>query len=233
MSKTIPIDTSEPHPILKFMNGSNELLIIAKGLSGRHGHGYYHDQLKKGNTPDVWTINDFPIPATTLHFDLHRNLRADIIQVLMKSLPWTNTDRFVVHPNQVSRVKGSIPFPHHLVEASLSASHPWRDIITEYPPLESGQDPEDRDERDDPFYYVASTIGFLLLLSLVAGTYDSIRVYGADFNPALRAEAGYERPNVEFILGYAHAKWPGRVKCTWESYLYTTRNHDRDIYGEL
>ena len=209
---------TEPPTIEAAINRSPQLLIIAKGLSAHRGHRYYEELIASGVKHDVWTLNDYACPGTTLHFEMHEHIRQVIGQDLTHRIPWsTDTASLVLQPTAATANPGNIPYPIDRIRSALGCLR--EEVLT-----------EDQEDAQEPFLYIGNTVAYMLALALVMGNYKEIRLYGVDFNPSNRNESTYERPGVEWLLGWAHSQYPGLVKTTWESYLYTTRGHERVLY---
>lgn len=82
--------------------------------------------------------------------------------------------------------------------------------------------------RQSPPYH-ACTMGYMVSLALLMG-YKRLYVYGVDFYSELRHESTYERPSVEFYLGWAIANG-ATIQIPENSRLLTTGDNLRQIYG--
>jgi len=60
--------------------------------------------------------------------------------------------------------------------------------------------------------------------------YNPIHLYGVDFYAELRHESTYERPSVEFYMGFAAAKGI-TIDIPDSCRLLTTSDNHRQIYG--
>jgi hypothetical protein len=78
--------------------------------------------------------------------------------------------------------------------------------------------------------YHACTMGYMLSLALLQGCYDPVCIYGVDFYAELRHESTYERPSVEFYIGWALAAGV-TIEIPEHSRLLTTSDNHRQVYG--
>lgn len=107
----------------------------------------------------------------------------------------------------------------------LMMHHRWSELPTSTPfPMKQYR------ERFQMRPYHACTMSYMLALAIMMGHYNLIHMYGVDFYYEIRHEAVYERPCVEWYMGYASACGI-KFDLPAGSRLMTTCDNIRQVYG--
>jgi hypothetical protein len=171
---------------------------------------------------ECWGINymTLQVPELTLLFQMHGDsfIRA----------------RFLDHYRQFPP-KVPVIMHHRWREIPTSTVFPMRDYAQQFGLI-------DRCLVDTPMKgdhakgllprgpYASCSMSYMLALALLMGHYDLIYLYGIDLYYELRHEAEFERPCVEWHMGFLQAAGI-RFVIPENSRLMCTENNPRMIYG--
>jgi len=73
-------------------------------------------------------------------------------------------------------------------------------------------------------------MSYMLALAIQMQRFNPIHIYGVDFYSELRHESTYERPSVEFYMGFARGRGL-TLDLPENSRLMTTSDNHRQVYG--
>lgn len=142
---------------------------------------------------DLWTCNELPLYFPKLRFNILFNLhtRGEKAMWLLPELyPWIGVaqladDDLIKGRNldylQQNPAKLPVYMLKHYDDIPLSVAYPFKQIFEKY-----GS-------------YFTSSIAYMMALGIEKG-YKEIHIYGVDM--ALREEFLYQRPGVEYLIGY-------------------------------
>lgn len=157
-------------------------------------------------TLEVWSLNDaylVGVPRADRWYDLHPVHQMWFRQPNVALDPRTVPTGVYVRPQQHLQWLGSRPFPVFMLEARAdipnAKAFPWQGVLDHFAhvwPLRRQRDGRIVPGKD----YEVSTPTWLLMHAIMEG-YREIHVYGIHL--ATEWEYVQQRPNFEFLLGYA------------------------------
>ena len=159
---------------------------------------------------EVWGCNYMIHPELTMLFQMHGDS-------FIKA-------RFVSH------------YLEHPPKVPLVMQHTWSQMPTSvaFPMAEHtkyfGFDRMLRSGQHNGRPYHACSMSYMMALAIMMQQYNPIHLYGVDFYSELRHESTYERPSVEFYIGFGLAKGL-TIDLPENSRLLTTSDNHRQIYG--
>jgi hypothetical protein len=189
------------------MTNQTKSPLVILGAGPTHGEGV---AIARHKGAECWGCNYMTDPELTMLFQMHGDS-------FVKA-------RFVAH------------YLEHPPKVPLIMQHKWAQMPTSeiFPMAEQtkffGFDRMLRSGQSANRPYHACSMSYMLALAIMMGRYDVIHLYGVDFYSELRHESTYERPSVEFYMGYAAAKGI-TIDIPKNSRLLTTSDNHRQIYG--
>jgi len=143
---------------------------------------------------------------------------------------------FQMHGDSFVKARCVAHYLEHPPKVPLITHHKWAQMPTSeaFPMAEHskffGFDRMLRNGQRNGRPYHACSMSYMLALAIMMGHYDPIHLYGVDFYAELRHESTYERPSVEFYMGFAAARGI-TIDIPEASRLMTTSDNHRQIYG--
>jgi len=181
------------------------LVILGAGPTMKQGLEVAHQK-----NCEVWGCNYMVNPELNMLFQMHGDS-------FVKA-------RFVAH------------YLEHPPKVNVVMQHAWDEIPTSVPfPMAEhinyfGFDRMLRDQQNNARPYHACTMSYMMALAIMMECYNPIHLYGVDFYAELRHESTYERPSVEFYMGFGLAKGL-TIDIPKSSRLMTTSDNHRQVYG--
>ena len=148
---------------------------------------------------DVWTLNTYILPVTTLHWDIHPAWSIGRLTRFHKMSPWCGNPPFVVHPNNIDKIGDATVFDLNLCKEFFGVGYP----------------------------YLSNGVCYQLAAGIYLGA-EKIYLWGIDQTQD-RVEAEWERPCIEFYIGFAQAKGIN-VAIPSQSFLLRTFQGGREHY---
>ena len=181
--------------------------LVILGAGPTHAQGI---EIARQKHCELWGCNYMTNPELTMLFQMHGDS-------FVKA-------RFVAH------------YLEHPPKVPVVAHHAWAEMPTSTPfPMQEhikyfGFDRMLRNGQSNARPYHACSMSYMMALAIMMQIYDPIHLYGVDFYSELRHESTYERPSVEFYMGYGLAKGL-TIDIPDNSRLMTTSDNHRQIYG--
>lgn len=181
------------------------LVILGAGPTMQQGLA-----IARAKKCEAWGCNYMTNPEITMLFQVHGDSF-----VKARFLPF-----YLENPPKVPLV-----MQHEWRELPTSVAFPMREHIEFI-----GFDHILREGQRSGRPYHACTMSYMLALAIQMQCYNPIHIYGVDFYSELRHESTYERPSVEFYMGFARGRGL-TLDLPENSRLMTTSDNHRQVYG--
>jgi len=190
------------------MANKRPLVILGAGPTMTEGL-----QIARDQRCEAWGCNYMTDPELTRLFQMHGDsfIRSRFLAFYLENPP-----------------KVPIVMQHKWAEIPTSVAFPMRQHAEHIGFSRMRINSRDGIRQSNPYH--ACTMGYMLSLALLHGCYDPIYIYGVDFYSELRHESTYERPSVEFYMGWALASGV-TLEIPENSRLLTTSDNHRQVYG--
>jgi len=195
--------------------GKRPLVILGNGPTMKYGR-----EIAQQLRCECWGINYMIWPELTLMFQMHGDsfVRARFLR------------HYRAYPPKVP-----VMMHHRWHEIPTSTPYPMRQYGDEFGlnthalvdmPMK-GDTPKGLAPRGP---YTSCTMSYMLALAHLMGCYDTLYIYGIDLYYELRHESEFERPCVEFHMGWLLARGY-RLVIPEDCRLMTTEKNPRMLYG--
>jgi len=181
--------------------------LVILGAGPTHAQGI---KIARQKHCEAWGCNYMVDPELTMLFQMHGDsfVKARFLA------------HYLEHPPKVPLI-----MQHKWAEMPTSEAFPMKEHIAHIGfdhMLCNGQ----RGARP----YHACSMTYMLALAILMRRYNPIHLYGVDFYSELRHESTYERPSVEFYMGFARGQGL-TIDIPENSRLMTTSDNHRQVYG--